>query len=312
MKVYEYGKDMISNPKGCVITLGFFDGVHIAHRDLIDTARAAAKKEGIPFGIFTFKSESGIKSNAKRIYTTKEKLDIFEEIGVDFTVIAEFSAISHLTAEQFVKEVLIDSLNCRVAVAGFNFRYGKGAVGNSETLLADMKVNGRECIIRDEMMLDGVTVSATLIRNLLSDGEIKRANRLLGRPYSIYGRVSHGNGVGKNLGFPTVNTDFSDNNVPLKRGVYRSALLLDEKIYPALTNVGTCPTFEERQLHAETYILNFDGDVYNKEITLYILDFIREERRFATAEELKKQIIVDKNNAINRFGEETWQELGLK
>ena len=312
MKVYEYGKDMISNPKGCVITLGFFDGVHIAHRDLIDTARAAAKKEGIPFGIFTFKSESGIKSNAKRIYSTKEKLDIFKEIGVDFTVIAEFGSISHLTAEQFVKEVLIDSLNCRVAVAGFNFRYGKGAVGNSETLLADMKVNGRECIIRDEMMLDGVTVSATLIRNLLSDGEIKRANRLLGRPYSIYGRVSHGNGVGKNLGFPTVNTDFSDNNVPLKRGVYRSALLLDEKIYPALTNVGTCPTFEERQLHAETYILNFDGDVYNKEITLYILDFIREERRFATAEELKKQIIVDKNNAINRFGEETWQELGLK
>ena len=312
MKIYEYGKDVVTNPKGCVITLGFFDGVHIAHRDLIDTARAAAQKEGIPFGIFTFNSESGIKSNAKRIYTTKEKLDIFEEIGVDFTVIAEFGSIAHFAADQFVKEVLIDSLNCRIAVAGFNFRYGKGALGNSETLSADMKANGRDCIIREEMTLDGVTVSATLIRKLLSEGKIEKANILLGRPYSIFGRVTHGNGVGKTLGFPTINTDFNDNNISLRRGVYRSALVIDGRLYPALTNVGTCPTFEERKLHAETYILGFEGDLYDKETILYILEFMREEKQFKTAEELKKQIIVDKNNAINRFGDVSWQELGLK
>ena len=312
MKIYEYGKDVISNPDGCVITLGFFDGVHIAHRDLIDTARIAAQQKNIPSGVFTFKSESEIKSGSKRIYTTEEKLSIFEEIGVDFTIVAEFDSISHLKAEQFVKDVLIDSLNCKIAVAGFNFRYGKGAMGNSNTLSEDMEANGRECIIRDEMALDGVTVSATLIRNLLSDGKIERANRLLGRPYSICGIVAHGNGVGKKLGFPTVNTEFDDNNVPLKQGVYRSALSLGGRIYPAITNVGICPTFEKRNVHAETYILDFDGNIYNEKITLYILEFMREEKRFESTEELKKQIIVDKNNAINRFGEESWQELGLK
>ena len=312
MQIYKYGKDVISNPRGCVITLGFFDGVHIAHRDLIEAAREAAQKDDIPFGIFTFTSESDIKSNSKRIYNTAEKLKIFEKIGVDFTVIAEFSSISHLSAEKFVKDVLIEGLNCKIAVAGFNFRYGKGALGNAETLSADMKACDRECIIRKEMTLDGETVSATLIRGLLSDGKIEKANKLLGSPYSIFGRVTHGNGQGKHLGFPTVNTEFKDESVPLKHGVYRSAIQIEDRLYPAITNVGVCPTFEERKRHAETYILDFKGDLYGKETTLYILEFMREEKRFETAEELKKQIIVDKNNAINRFGEKTWQELGLK
>lgn len=312
MKVYKYGSDVISNPSGCVITLGFYDGVHIAHRDLIETARLAAEKEGIPCGIFTFKSESGIKSNTKRIYNTEQKLSIFEEIGVDFTVIAEFDSISHLSAEEFVKKVLIDGLNCKIAVAGFNFRYGKGALGTAETLKRDMQDAGAGCIIRNEMTLEGKTVSATLIRNLLSEGNIEKANRLLGRPYALSGVVTHGNGMGKQLGFPTVNTEFSDDNIPLMRGVYRSVIKIGEELYPALTNVGTCPTFPERKMHAETYIFDFAGDLYNKQTTLFILEFMREEKRFESAEELKMQINIDKNNAINRFGDTPWQELGLK
>ncbi len=310
MLIYEYpGENRIDGE--CVLALGFFDGVHIAHRDLISTARNEAKARGLAFGIFTFGGD--IKGGVERIYTDDEKIKIFESLGADFTVFADFAAIRDFSPEEFVKKILIASLNCRVAVAGFNFRFGKGAVGDAEALAELMTGSGREAVIKNEITgEDGKTVSSTRIRDLLISGRMAEARALLGAPYYIIGRVEHGNKTGRTLGFPTVNLSIPEGKVALRRGVYRSAIPIGDKIYTGITNVGICPTFDAREVHSETYILDFEGDIYGDKICIYLIDFMRDEIAFSSPNELKMQINVDKNRAIKENGDIKWQELGLK
>ncbi len=293
------------------MTLGFFDGVHIAHRDLIDRGREIADRMGIPLGVFTFPSENGLKPGAKRLYSTEERLRLLEKAGVDFTVLVEFSAVSSLSPEDFVKDVLAKRLKCRIAVIGFNFRFGKGASGDAEALLRLMKELGGECVVHEELKIDGETVCTTLIRRLLADGDMERANALLKAPYRISGRVDRGNGVGKGLGFPTINTSLEDWRVELRRGVYRTAVSVDGRIYQSITNIGTCPTFEARKVHAETYIIGFEGDVYGQDTEIFFLEFIRDEMQFKSEKELKMQINIDINTVKEKNGDIKWQELGL-
>ena len=141
---------------------------------------------------------------------------------------------------------------------------------------------------------------------------MEEASALLGAPYFLTGKVAHGDGRGKSLGLPTVNTDIPDEKLTPRVGVYRSAVVIGEKIYAGVTNVGTCPTFGERVPHAETYILDFDGDIYGEDIRIYLLEFLRDERHFDSADELILQIKLDINYTIKKNGEEKWQELGLK
>lgn len=312
MLIYEYpGENRISGE--CVLALGFFDGVHIAHRDLILTAKAVAKERGLSFGIFTFHSGGIIKNDAPRIYTDEEKGEIFESLGADFTVFADFSAIKDFSPEKFVNEILVCAINCRVAVAGFNFRFGKGASGNAKTLTVLMEGSGGETIIKNEITSeDGKTVSSTRIRELLKVGKMREVNSLLGTPYYIKGKVEHGNSTGRTLGFPTVNLPMLEEKAVMRLGVYRSAIPIGEKIYTGITNVGICPTFEARKVHSETYILDFDGDIYGENLCIYLMDFMRDEIAFSSPEALKMQINIDKNRAIKENGDITWQELGLK
>lgn len=312
MKIYEY-KPGTKIPVGeCAVAIGLFDGFHIAHRALVKKSIELAKKSGYACGIFTFVSGDAIKSGAKKIYSTDEKLKIAESLGIDFAVIADFSDIANITAEEFVKSTLVGDVSAKIAVAGFNFRFGKGAVGNADLLSKLMKDSGGEAIIFDEYTYDGTTVSSTLIREYISKGRIADAIALLGEPYFLTGIVSHGDGRGKALGLPTVNTDLPSEKLLPKKGVYRSAVRISDRLFSGVTNIGTCPTFEERTTHAETYILDFSGDIYGKEIRVYLLEFIREEKHFKTPEELILQIKLDINYAIMRNGEQKWQELGLK
>ena len=309
MQIYEYPKENRIGKK-CVLALGFFDGVHIAHRDLIKTARAIADERGIELGILTF--GGGIKAKTERIYSDAQKAEIFESLGADFTVIYDFSTIKDMSAEEFVKKILIEELCCSVAVAGYNFRFGKGALGDAEALARLMRECGSEAVIREEITDEGLPVSSTRIRDLLARGEMREAARLLGLPYYIKGRVEKGRGDGRALGFPTVNMALCSGGVPLRRGVYRSVTSIDGALHEGLTNVGTCPTFPEREAHAETYILDFSGDLYGKDVRVYLIDFMREEIAFSSPDELKMQINVDKNRVITENGDEKWQELGLK
>lgn len=310
--VYKYDGSQTLPIDGCVMALGFFDGVHLAHRDLIDRGRAEANRLGLPLGIFTFPTEGGLKAGTKRLYSTDERLVLLEEAGADFTAVIDFASVMTLTPEEFVSEVLMDRLKCRVAVIGFNFRFGRGASGDAEALTRLMRERGGDCIVLDEMKIDGETVCTTLIRSLLAEGEMERAGSLLGAPYRISGRVERGNGVGKGLGFPTVNIPIAPYRVAMRHGVYMTAISVDGVLYKGITNVGTCPTFEERLPHIEGYILDFDGDLYDKDAVVYFLRFMRDETRFDSPEALKMQINIDINTAINENGDKIWQELGLK
>lgn len=313
MVIYEYPTAQKLNISKCVLALGFFDGVHIAHRDLLSSAREIAQSEGLLFGVFTFQDRGRIKNGSPRLYGDEEKADMFSDLGADFAVFADFSAISGYSPEDFVNTILISDLNCGVCVAGFNFRFGKGAKGNTEMLTRLMEDNLGRAVIREEIKSEsGQTLSATLIRDLISDGRIKEANKILSTPYYIKGRVLHGRKVGRTIGFPTLNMEIEEGRIIPRLGVYATAVVIDNKIYKGVSNIGVCPTFEERKVHLETHIINFFGDLYGKEMKIYLIDFIRDEMTFESADRLMEQINIDKNRVIKEIGEITWQELGLK
>ena len=298
--------------RGCAIALGFFDGVHLAHRELISRAQALARERNLLSAVFTFPSENeGIKSGAKRIYSTEQKLSILEELGVDICFVVRFSAVASLSPEEFITDILIGAFGAEEVVCGYNFRFGRGASGDADYLCRGLGERGVGCTVIEDFKLNGVSLSSTYIRELLSAGDTESAARALGLPYFIEGEVTHGDGRGRGLGIPTANLPLSFGGEALRRGVYAAAVSIDGALYPALTNVGECPTFTAREPHSETYLLDYEGNLYGKRIRVYLLGFLRDERLFDSKEELIMQINVDKKHASELFTEAKWQELGL-
>lgn len=301
----------VSEKKSRTIALGFFDGVHLAHRQLLMRTVKIARNEGNVPAVFTFSAGSmGRKKRGGLIYSTEDKLKIMKGIGIEEVFVADFTTLSHLSPEEFVTRVLCEDLGCSVAVSGYNFRFGKGASGDASDLVSYMRALGGDGVVCDPVCLEGSPVSSSTIRAELRDGRVDVAARMLGEPYFITGKVSRGIGKGHSLGFPTVNTDLPD-GCPLGRGVYRGYTVIDGVGYNTLTNIGICPTLGERSEHAETFIINFSDDIYGKDIKIHLLGFIREEKQFASAEELAEQIKKDIHKATEENGEETWQEIGL-
>lgn len=280
-------------PGGTAVALGLFDGVHIGHRALISETVRIARDRGLVPAVFTFAEGGALKSGVARIYDSDERLSIFAELGIELAVIADFDSVASLSPEEFVSEVLIDRMRASVALAGENFRFGHHASGGGEQLVSLMRVSGGDAHILDIETYDlgegQREVSSTRIRALLSRGDVRGAALLLGSPYRLTSVVSRGMGIGHTYGYPTVNTALRSDN-PLRSGVYYTRVKIGDKLYTGLTNVGVCPTFGERELHAETFILDFSEDIYGEEIEILFVDFIREERRFSSAEELALEI----------------------
>lgn len=298
MHVTEYTRDLrLSGER--VVVLGFFDGVHTAHRRLLSMAASEARRTGRELCVLTFLSEGrALKPGAERIYPTDIKLQLLQGLGVDRTVLCDFSAVSDMDADTFVREVLCLALGCATAVCGYNFRFSRGARADSGVLCRLMAEAGRGCLVCDPVDFDGHPLSATFIRNLLREGDMETAAKALGAPYRLRACPERGLGLGRTLGTPTVNLTFAEGLCRPKNGVYRCIATVGGERYTAVTNVGTCPTFGERPVHAECYLLDFDGDVYGKEITVYFLGFLREERVFSSSEELKMQIELDIKTTI--------------
>lgn len=309
MKIYEYvpGKSIIDNT---AIALGFFDGVHKGHRLLLKTTRNLAREKNLTFTVFTFRSENSFKTGGS-IYSTDEKLEIFESLGVEAVILADFASVASISAEDFVRSALVKDMGCHAAVAGYDFRFGNKAAGNAELLKSILTELGAACVIEEEQQIDGGKISTTAIKELLLRGDVKNAKRYLETPYFITATVTHGNGVGRKLGFPTVNTSIPLGRTVMKRGVYRTAVAIDDKLYSSVTNVGVCPTFDEREAHTETYILDYSGDLYGKKIRIFFLDYLREEIKFKDPKSLVLQINVDINRVLKENGELKWQEIGL-
>ncbi len=309
MRIYEYTKGKrIEGSRA--IALGLFDGVHTGHRLLLNTAKNAALERGLTFSVFTFYAEDGLKDR-ECLYSTSDKLDIFESLGAEEVILAHFSDISEISAESFVGDTLICDLSAALAVSGKDFRFGKGARGDSRLLGDILSSRGIEYITEDEHKIRGEKISTRRIKELISLGDVGAAREFLGSPYFITGEVKRGNGVGHTLGFPTLNFELDPGRTALARGVYRTATAVGERLFSSITNIGTCPTFLERGMHAESYILDFSGDLYGENIRTFFLGYLREEKRFSSEKELIMQINVDKNRTIKENGDLTWQEIGL-
>ena len=291
------------------IALGFFDGVHVAHRALISKCIDVAQKMKVTSTLLTFDNDACLKSESKRLYSLAERLALIEKTGITRVIVCDFESIKNLDKSEFLTEILKGHFGAVALVAGYNFKYGKFALGNSVTLKEDGLKEKIDVYIEDEMTGHDTQISATAIREFLKNGDVESANKILGIPYHISGTVSHGIGVGHKEGFPTVNISLHNPDI-LKLGVYLTGVVVDGKIYTGLTNIGTCPTILSREVHAETTILDFERDIYGKLVEIYFLEYIREERRFESAEKLRAQIERDKKRAQER-GEITWQEIGL-
>lgn len=283
-----------------VIALGFFDGVHRGHREILKTAVSEAKALGAISSVFTFASDTSEFKGEKRIYSSEKKLALIAECGIDEVIIADFEAVKSISAEDFISQTLISELGCILAVSGKDFRFGYKALGDTELLKKSIENFGARLICPADIEEDGEKISSSKIKELLSLGKVKKAGELLGAPYFVKSRVKKGLGLGKSFGFPTVNTEIEKNEMSLLSGVYRCVCEIDENKYDALTNVGICPTVSKREKHMETYILGCDADLYGKEVKICFLDFIRPERKFESTESLIMQIKADINAAFGK------------
>lgn len=280
-----------------VIALGLFDGVHIGHREIIGRAVEEAKRLSVPASVFTFRDDAVLKGGV-RIYGEDEKLSLLSECGVDEVILASFSEISSQTAESFVIETLISELGCQVAVSGRDFRFGSGAVGDVGLLCSLMTKSDRGVITADDVLCRGKKVSSSDIKSLILSGKVGKACELLGAPFFMVETVERGMGLGHSFGFPTLNMQIPSGSIAPAAGVYATLSQIDGREYRSITNIGTCPTVGERPQHIETFILDFDRPVYGERVKLSFIDYIREERKFSSVDELKMQINIDIERAF--------------
>ncbi len=296
--------------RGCVLALGFFDGVHVGHRELLDFTVKEAARRGVPSAVFTFAYGGGVKTSSAPIYSEREREELFASLGIEISIVADFSELRGLSPEEFVRDVITEDVGASLAVVGYNYRFGHRGAGDAERLSLIMRGYEREVKVFDELTLDGREVSSTVIRALLEAGDVREARRLLGAPYFLKGEVVHGRADGRKFGYPTINIPMREGSARLRRGVYLTAVKIGEKLYTGLTNVGECPSFGAREYHTESFLSDFEGDAYGMETKVYFLDFLRDERVFSSAEELGGQIEKDRERAERIKGEIKWQELG--
>jgi len=279
------------------VALGAFDGIHLGHRAILGTAVALARQGKIRALACTFDRHPMEVLQPDRapmpITTLEERLELIAGTGIDTTVVIPFTpAVASVEAKAFVQDVLIATLQAREIVVGFNHRFGRGARGDAQLLESLAAPLGFRAHIVPALLVDGVAVSSSEIRAALQRGDLPKAERLLGRPYSIRGEVVRGAGRGRTLGFPTANVK-TERPLGLPVGVYVCRLLVGARQHQAVVNVGYRPTFGETDLSVEAHVLDFAGDLYDQRVTLTFLRRLREERKFPSVDALKEQIALD-------------------
>ena len=279
------------------VALGAFDGIHLGHRAILGTAVARAREAKLRAVACTFDRHPMEVLQPDRaplpITTLDERLELIGETGIDTTVVVAFTrAVASVEAGAFVRDALVETLKAREIVVGFNHRFGQGARGDTELLEQLAGRLGFRAHIVPALMVDGITVSSSEIRGALQRGDLESAARLLGRDYSIHGDVVRGAERGRILGFPTANVR-TDHPLGLPVGVYVCEILIDGRARRAVVNVGVRPTFGENELAVEAHVIDFSGDLYDKRVGLIFLRRLREERKFPSVEDLRRQIALD-------------------
>lgn len=279
------------------VAIGKFDGIHQGHLELLSHI-LRQKKQGRKAAVFTFYPSATSffgKKDEKELTTRDEKRQLFEQMGID--VLIEFP-LNPLTAgispENFVKDILVNRMNAAFVCAGSDVSFGKGGKGNRE-LLEHMGEENGFCVEVIPKVYDGNRViSSTYVREEVEQGHMEKAMQLLGRPYSFWGTVENGNHLGRTLGFPTLNLYPKAEKMLPPRGVYLSGVCVGEKHYFGVTNIGSKPTVQQRdKISVETYVYDFDEEIYGQEIGVELLAFRRAEKKFQSVDELQQQIKKD-------------------
>ena len=282
-----------------VIALGTFDGLHLGHTDVINTAKDYAERSGLKLAVFTFSNHplALIRPDLDpvRIISAEEKIKLLESFGVDYLINIPFTEdFAALSPDEFLDRLAC--FNYRCLVVGENFTYGFLGSGKTETLERSGRKYGFDVIVRPLVKMNGNVVSSTGIRNLIQAGHIEYANRMLGRAYAITGKIVHGEQRGRKLGFPTANIELLHGEMAVPApGVYAVTVSIEGSIYEGMGNIGNNPTFNDVE-HArlEVNLFNCSGDLYGKTMSVQFHKYIRAEKKFSGVEELCRQIEEDK------------------
>ncbi len=304
MKVY-YHLDEFKKPNKTVVTTGTFDGVHVGHQKIISRLVDVAKITEAESVILTFFPHPRMVLNQdldiKLIQTLKERIRELGNTGLDHLIIHPFSKeFSRLSSLEFVRNILVNQLGVETLVIGYDHHFGRNREGTFEHLKEFGPVYGFEVEEIQVQDVDQISVSSTKIRNALKEGDVVTAANFLTRPFELEGKVVKGQQLGRKLGFPTANIEISEGyKIYPKNGVYAVDVEYKDQLYKGMLNIGFRPTVEGENLTIEVHIFEFDMDIYNDSIRIFLNKLIREEIKFKSIDELKEQLIKDKSLAEN-------------
>jgi len=287
------------NHKGSIILIGNFDGVHLGHQKLFKLAQSYKKKYSLRIGVINFDPMPKMFFNQSlknfRLSSIDQKIDLLDNLGVDFIATKKFDrTFSKTKSINFIKNILYQKLNAKFIFVSNNFRFGNKREGDVNLLIKNEKKYKYKVVEPKPLSVKQKVVSSTLIRNLLENGFLEKANKLLGRNWSIVGIVQKGRQIGKKIGFPTCNISIKD-YVLAKPGVYAVKVLRknNSKYIKGIANLGYRPTFNQQKILLEVHLFNFSGNLYNKYLSVEFLKFIRKEKKFKNVDQLKTQIQTD-------------------
>ncbi len=292
--------DPLPDFTGTVLTMGNFDGMHLGHRKLIRELINKAEELKTEPIILSYLEHPGhyvhFKHPVQILTPRMYKRELFREIGVSRAYFLNFtSETAHITALDFLQNVIMEYFKPKFIVSGYDTHFGYQRQGNSDFLKLHEHDFGYETLQIPPVYYKNDIISSTIIREKLEQGDLASANAMLGKPYRLYGSVTHGEKIGREIGFPTINLNLLDiEQLIPDNGVYFTAVVIADKRYFGLTNIGTSPTVKNSsQIEIETHILNFDCDIYEEYVRLDLLEYIRDERKFSDLTELKKAITDD-------------------
>ncbi|MBQ7341466.1 MAG: bifunctional riboflavin kinase/FAD synthetase [Oscillospiraceae bacterium] len=287
--------------KKIIYALGFFDGVHLGHQALLSACRKLAEQTGCKAGVVTFTSHPDtlvLGKTPKLINRAEDRARLLKHFGMDCVVELPFDkALMNMPWQDFLT-LLQEKYQAAGFVCGHDFRFGFRGEGTAEMLAKACE----NCVVVPAKTLDGTLVSSSHIRNLLEAGQLEEACRFLGHPHVLSGEVAHGREIGRTMGIPTANLALPEEIVSLKHGVYACMAYTDGKSYPAVVNVGNRPTVAGKTVRAEAWLLDFDGDLYGKALTLAFHAFLRPEQKFPSLEDLQAEIRKNGAQVRNFFG----------
>lgn len=289
------------NHKGCVLTIGKFDGVHLGHKAVLKNLIAKARQLGLPATVMVFEPQPeelfSPETAPARLSTLREKYVQLRDIGIDRLLCLRFdSAFSNQLPEQFVSNLLVKRLDVKFLVVGDDFRFGKKRAGDFSFLLEAGKQNGFSVVSTQSFIVDHCRISSTAIRDVLAEGDFNKAQTMLGRPFAIRGRVVHGDKKGRTIGFPTANILLKRSRAPIA-GVFAVKVYLNGVLKHGVANVGTRPTINGIRNQLEVHIFDLAENIYGCSVVVEPVLKIRDEKRFESFELLKQQIQVDAQRA---------------